>query len=272
MKASFYTTEQDISEFINYFSGTFSGFLLDSPSGCQTPTNSNCPNLVDLVNYLQRQKRNSEVLDVYTIKSLVFPQSQFDFFVSHYHKNCEIAKKFSDKLYRNLNFSSFIDSQYWGKVTNLYQSYEKTFLSEFHNVDVKEQMEFWTNISMILVSSLMEMINSTDYFIFIDEQDNFDKIGKSIDVFSPWVHLELMCSNLFKVQPGVLPVMESYEIPCNLKYPTNCNNIIKVTSNNLISAYNSTVYHKPLQDERKIHDKKDYFITQVIKEATGAAN
>lgn len=80
MKASFYTTEQDISEFIKYFSRTFSCFLLDSPSGCQTSTNSNCPDLVDLVNYLQRQKKNSEVLDVNTIKSLVFPQSQFDFF------------------------------------------------------------------------------------------------------------------------------------------------------------------------------------------------
>lgn len=262
MKASFYTTEQDISEFIKYFSRTFSCFLLDSPSGCQTSTNSNCPDLVDLVNYLQRQKKNSEVLDVNTIKSLVFPQSQFDFFVSHYHKNCEIAKEFSDKLYRNLKFSSFIDSQYWGKVTNLYQSYEKTFLSEFHNVDVKEQMEFWTNISMILVSSLMEMINSTDYFIFIDEQDNFDKIGKSIDVFSPWVHLELMCSNLFKVQPDLLPVMESYKIHRNLKYTTHCDHIIKVTSENLISAFELAVNEKDVQAGR------EYFIDQLIKTAT----
>lgn len=80
MKASFYTTDQDISGFINHLTKKISSDLLDSTSYCQTVTNSNCPDLVDLVNYLQRQKKNSEVLDVDTIKSLVFPQSQFDFF------------------------------------------------------------------------------------------------------------------------------------------------------------------------------------------------
>lgn len=259
MKASFYTTESDIIDFLDNTRNKYTceNFM---QIYSQKETTSKRPDFTKLVDYFRKQKLNGEVLNVDTIKSLVFPQSKFDFFVSHYHKNYENSIKFSDKLNCSLNFSSFIDSQFWENVNNLYQFYEQTFFKEIHNEDKKEQMELWTNISMILVSSLMDMIYSTDYFIFIDEKDNFNNIGKSIDVFSPWVHLELMCSNLFKVQSDFLPAMESLKTLRNLNYTTRHDNIIKVTSKNLISAYNFAVKQDSFLDKRK-----KCFVSQLLR-------
>lgn len=152
-----------------------------------------------LENYLVK----GESLDATKIKADWFPDlPECHVFISHSHKDIELAKRFAKWLYDRFNIISFIDSEVWGysekllrelddkysrnEPDNGYYSYEKRNVSTAH-------------VHTLLTTALLQMMDNTECLIFLNTPNSTttSDILKA-STLSPWIYTEILASKILR--------------------------------------------------------------------------
>lgn len=138
----------------------------------------------DAKSVLQGAFKYGEV-DGATVVKNWFGSINADVFISHSGKDHNKVLGLASKL-KSEGFKPFVDSLFWGNVDELIKT---TFQNQSKN-DLTTAMKFCADYYMLLSMALVEMIESTRAFIFVDSSNSLNS-NISGNTTSPWIYLEL---------------------------------------------------------------------------------
>lgn len=151
----------------------------------------------DIQNYLNENKE----LSADCIKKDWFPKIDCDIFISHSHIDEEKALAFSGWLYSEFSIISFIDSKLWKYTNNLLKKIDNiyTLNPNQETYDYEKRNYSTSHAHVMLSSSLVEMIHSSECLFFIDgEGSSSFKNDLETNTQSPWIYTELTVSEFIK--------------------------------------------------------------------------
>ncbi len=132
-----------------------------------------------------------------------FPNIKANIFLSHAHKNSDLAIGLGGWLEEKFGLTPFIDSMVWGyadrllkQIDNKYckNSYEKTYSYPMRNRST-------THVHLMLSTALMNMVNHCECIIFINTPESFEPTDYFEDkgnTESPWIYSEIAMTRLLK--------------------------------------------------------------------------
>lgn len=144
------------------------------------------------INYKEILKASSNETGIYSadeIRNKIFPSIDADIFISHSHRDREIALKLANYLKNTFDLNAFIDSSIWGNVYQLADTLQKS------KPDTKNN-DIVTKMDMILISALTSMLDHCECVFFINTKNSIAKDFTS----SPWIYYELFISNLLPIE------------------------------------------------------------------------
>lgn len=166
--------------------------------------------------FLEKQKYVKESLDSYiNTDSIIdgtklqedwFPSIKADVFLSHSHKDEELAKRIASWL-KGFGLETFIDSMVWGYSDDLMRKlnnhYCKTLSENTYWYDCCNRTA--SHVHMMLSTALYKMIDKTECIIFLNTENSINLIeGASTDdfiktkTFSPWIYSEILATELVR--------------------------------------------------------------------------
>ena len=145
------------------------------------------------------------VLDATRIEEDWFPSIDAEVFISHSHKDQELAITFAGWLHEIFGISSFIDSCVWGYADNLLRIIDNNYCvnkrkedGSIDTYDYKKRNQSTAHVHMILNTALQKMIDKTECLVFLNTPNSLlidNLIGGSATA-SPWIYSELTFSRL----------------------------------------------------------------------------
>lgn len=153
---------------------------------------------------LRRIINSKDMLQASEIKKLLLPSKRYDIFISHSHKDLELAKGFANYLYLFFKITCFIDSLYWGNIDDLQEELNAKHLytdnsngKEYY--DHQSTMEVAKHANMILASALTEMIDNCECVFFLNTDNSVisgtEAINKN-ETYSPWIYHEVFTTSI----------------------------------------------------------------------------
>lgn len=179
-----------------------------------------------------------------------FPIEEVDIFISHAHKDEELAYKLA-YLLRGLGLKCFIDSSVWNKVDDLIKELDVIYAlnpgGETYDYLIRNITT--THGHLMLSSALVEMINRCECFFFIDtensiyHEDNMNYF--TAKTYSPWIKLEIDTARIIKRKypRGLKRVHESKSISTEdaaikipkFIYPLSLEHLVELEADDFIS-------------------------------------
>ncbi len=161
---------------------------------------------------LKKLVNSSQKISADEIKNILLPQKHYDIFISHSHKDLNLAKRLADYLQNNCKVSCFIDSLYWGNIDGLQEELNKMHLREDASTGKKyfnhqSTMEVAKHANMILASALTMMIDSCECVFFLNTDNSvisgIEVINKN-ETYSPWIYHEVFTTSIIhRRKPGL---------------------------------------------------------------------
>lgn len=149
--------------------------------------------------YLDKNKE----LSAERIKNDWFPKIKCDVFISHSHIDEQKALALSGWLHEEFNIVSFIDSKLWKYTNNLLKKIDDEYtLNKTKKTYDYEKRNFSTSHAHVMLSSsLVDMIDSTECLIFINgEGSSSFKNDLETNTLSPWIYTELTVSDIIRIK------------------------------------------------------------------------
>lgn len=186
--------------------------------------NYNCLNL-RCRDDLRKLINSSHEISANKIKQLITPVSNYDIFISHSHKDINLAKGLAGYLEEYCKVSCFIDSLYWGNIDELLEEFNKKSLHEDKATgkeyfDHQSTKEVAKHANMILASALTEMINNSECVFFLNTDNSVisgsDVINKN-ETSSPWIYHEIFITSIiYRRETRRYALFKGQQIECNL--------------------------------------------------------
>ena len=129
-----------------------------------------------------------DILDGTAIQDDWFPQKQCDIFISHSHKDENLAIALAGWLTHTFGLKAFVDSCIWGYVDELVEMLKK--LDESGN----ESNYINSHVHNMLTVALMEMIDKTECLFFLKTPNSTFFDG----TLSPWIYTEIGISKMIQ--------------------------------------------------------------------------
>lgn len=130
-----------------------------------------------------------------------FPSVKADVFISHSHKDEDLAIGFAGWLKNELGISSFIDSCVWGYSPELLKKLDKRFcLKDSGYYDYDKRNITNGHVNMMLATSLIKMIDQCECIIFLNTPNSISCKGciEKDGTESPWIYAEIEATRLLK--------------------------------------------------------------------------
>ncbi|BFN30117.1 toll/interleukin-1 receptor domain-containing protein [Vibrio harveyi] len=131
-------------------------------------------------------------------------------FISHSHKDLELAEGLASWLYDKFQIHSFIDSHVWGYANNLLKDLDNKYalLPQSTSYSYEVRNETTSHVHMMLSSALNEVIDSTECLLFLNTDNAIKNIALSDEIddhrtASPWIMSELVTSNIIRKKQNV---------------------------------------------------------------------
>lgn len=136
---------------------------------------------------------SDKTLDMKSIQNLIAPIIRdCDVFISYSHDDSKIASCVAKELMK-YGYNVFIDSLFWDSVDKALVKYNsKNCLNSQGKLDYKKIRLSSSTFNMILADSLIDTIQNSKIFIFVESEKNITK------TISPWLYLENKIANEYE--------------------------------------------------------------------------
>lgn len=142
-----------------------------------------------------------------------FPEIKADIFLSHSHKDINLAIGFAGWLKENFGLTTFIDYCVWGYSEELLKKIDKKYCynENTKTYDYNTRNFSTSHIHMMLSTSLMKMMDKTECIIFLNTSNSTTSTTteslltneSTQKTYSPWIYSEIIETYLIKRNPLV---------------------------------------------------------------------
>lgn len=154
-----------------------------------------------ILEYLREKIVANYSIDADKLKSSWFPMIKSDVFLSHSHKDVELAKKI-EYLLGKLHLVTFIDSEVWGYSDDLVKQIEEQY---YPYVASLIHDEIVAHVNIMLASALTSMLNNTECVIFLNTPNSIssNEYFTSEKTNSTWIYHELFTTSVLPINVPV---------------------------------------------------------------------
>lgn len=159
-----------------------------------------------LENYVKTEELNGT-----EIQNDWFPDIDADIFISHSHKDKELAQAFAGWIKKTFNLTCFIDSDVWGYVDDLLTGMNDQFSDrrlEGDHVLYNYQScnKVAEHVHMMLSAALQKMIDKAEAVILLNTDNSIqvncdNKMNAS---YSPWIYSEILFTSAVRRTPLIV--------------------------------------------------------------------
>lgn len=139
-------------------------------------------------------------LDGNAIMHSWFPQIEADVFISHSHKDEEMAKILAGWLFDSFKIKSFIDSCVWGYSEKLLKMIDNAYClnEDKQTYDYDKRNRTTSHIHMMLSTALSMMIDNTECLFFLNSPQSITPTESFVKTDSPWLYFEIGMTQIIK--------------------------------------------------------------------------
>lgn len=188
---NFFSNDDDI---FSYFF-TYHDHGLEFYRNYKKKVHSNFDEIIDEIS--EKKIINGDLLQNRWFPTELFKDDNF-VFISHSHKDEELAISLAGYLDKELHIKSFIDSCVWGYMDKLNKKLNNCSLSYYNHCTHCNCDDFSHNISyvhMMLASALMTMIDKCECMFFLNTPSSINLNNKTE---SAWIYYELNIANIIQ--------------------------------------------------------------------------
>lgn len=152
-----------------------------------------------------KEKINSFVkvdgsLDGNMMKTNWFPKIEADIFISHSHKDEELALALAGWLKETFGLTAFIDSYVWGYANELLKMIddEYCYQKETNTYNYQKRNYSTSHVHMMLSVAITQMIDNTECLFFLNTPNSITPDTIINQTESPWIFSEIAMSRLIR--------------------------------------------------------------------------
>lgn len=163
----------------------------------EEPTNQYNKYKDEISRKLDKYILENNILDGKTIENSWFPEIKSHIFISHSHKDLNLAIFISFILKNILNIDCFIDSLVWGYANDLLKKVDDKYsLIENNRYDYSKTTYTSSHVHGMLTSAIANMIDKTECLIFINTKNSITSSFSNHKTESPWIYEEVLISKI----------------------------------------------------------------------------
>lgn len=185
-----------------------------------------------------------------------FPDVEADIFLSHAHKDEEMAIKLAYMLKQRFGLKVFVDSMVWRNCNDLlklldneYAPYQDKATGKWH-YDYNTRNQTTAHVHMLLATALQKMMDRCECTFFLNTPRSLSNDSVTDSTYSPWIYFELLQTNILRrVAPEqVGAVTESFSnyitdsVP-QIRYDVDLSNMTKLNSSAIREWYNEWYFY-----------------------------
>lgn len=197
----------------------------------------NYSNFKEIEKNLKNFILNGDGIKAAEIQNDWFPNIKADIFISHSHKDEELATKLGNWLFNNFGLKSFIDSTVWKYSRDLLNKIISNNNNYIHKINpdgvtykYKETLNMSSHIDMILSTSLIKMINNCECLFFLNTPNSINETDAIENkTYSQWIYLETYISSIIDKKEPSRYSKESTDFSDTIKYHANIEHLYKLT-------------------------------------------
>ncbi|MDT2893514.1 toll/interleukin-1 receptor domain-containing protein [Lactococcus lactis] len=129
-----------------------------------------------------------------------FPNYKADIFLSHSHKDIDLAIKLACWLENNFGVRVFIDSLLWKNIDDLQKEIDKKYtfseITKTYDYDLRNITT--SHVHAMLSTALNDMIDSSECVMFLNTPSSIELSTLKNSTFSPWIYSEIKAANLLR--------------------------------------------------------------------------
>ncbi|KAB7670871.1 toll/interleukin-1 receptor domain-containing protein [Plesiomonas shigelloides] len=135
-----------------------------------------------------------------------FPESNCHIFMSHSHKDRDLAVKIANYLYTYYGITTFIDSDFWqyvdDAILDINSHYSKFPKPNDKLLKYDSCLLVGTNFYLTLSNALMDAIDKSDCCLFLNTENSIADSKNNEEVtYSPWIYTELNILDKIRENP-----------------------------------------------------------------------
>lgn len=202
-----YLSEQqkDIDKIIKKYAMIQSELIFDKEED-EDFTPLDCEKLINN-NYDQKASK-SQTIDALLLEKDWFKDVDADIFISHSHKDKDLAMGLAWWLNRTFGLNCFIDSKSWGYADKLLNKLcskyaKKNKIDGTSSFNYKTCMDLSKNVYTLLSMALQKMIDKTEVTFIINTENSIQQHTdeKRSTTNSPWIYTEITCTKIIRRKP-----------------------------------------------------------------------
>lgn len=145
-----------------------------------------------------------------------FPQIEADVFISHSHRDEDLAIVLSEWLHSEFGLSVFIDSCVWGYSDSLLKLVDDEYCLNIggQTYNYTKRNYSTSHVHMMLSTALTMMIDKAECILFLNTPNSITPYDVVSKTKSPWIYSEIAMTGLVRQKPieeyRVKRVLESF--------------------------------------------------------------
>jgi len=147
--------------------------------------------------------RQDGILDATKMQANWFPQISADVFISHAHKDEDLAIALAGWLYQSFELVAFIDSCAWGHSNDLLKIIDKEYCykpnSQTYDYDRRNYST--SHVHMMLATALTRMMDNCECLFFLNTPASItveEAVSDQGQTLSPWIYHEIAMSQMLR--------------------------------------------------------------------------
>ena len=144
--------------------------------------------------------RNDGSLDGSMMQANWFPQIKADIFISHSHKDEDLALALAGWLKVSFGLTAFIDSCVWGYANDLLKmiDYKYCYQKKNNTYNYQKRNYSTSHVHMMLSVALTQMIDNTECLFFLNTPNSITPDPNINQTESPWIYSEIAATRLIR--------------------------------------------------------------------------